>query len=515
MKSLSKPIFVRRLDSLSAQSLSGTEDAERVVWSADSQNLAFFAQGKLKKVASAGGGPPSRIADVAGRDAAWSAGSVLLIGGQDKGLVRVDALGGQPVPVTELEPEETTHDYPDFLPDGRHFLYMARRGRNPERRDVFVGSLDSKDRVLLPGIHSGTRYSPTGHVLFLRDGTLMAQRFDVKRLELTGDAFPIAEQVLGGVTTSFSVSTNGSLAYVNTTTASAASQLAWFDRQGKQVSTIGPVGRYINAELSPNGKMVAFNRDNEVLLFDIDRNQESRFVSHPAANIAPNWSPDSGTIAFSSSRESTGNAGPESVGAGNLYQRAVGVVGEERLLLKTDAAKRITDWRRDHIIYVSDGDIWALPIPVSDDPKPLRVTETSHNESQARVSPDGRLIAYVSNESGNRTAVFVQSFPEPGAKKQVSAGDGTTPRWNPGGEELFYIVPAPTNLSAVSAGTLMSVSIKTVGRDLQIRTPVELFRIRGGFIGFREGRFLLNVTSTAQGSPPITVIQHWGATLKK
>ena len=504
-------IWVRPMDSPVAQALPATENATRVIWSADSQNLAFFALGKLKRVPAAGG-TPTVICNESGRDAAWSAEDVILIGGQGKSLLRVAAQGGQPVPATALEQGETTHDYPDFLPDGRHFLYMARRPN--QERDVYVGSLDSKKRVLLPGIHSGTRYSPTGHVVFLRAGTLMAQPFDVKRLKLTGDAFPIADQVEGGATASFSISRNGSVAYLNGTL-STETQLTWFDRQGKQLSRIGPVGRYTSVELSPNGKMVAFERDNDVFLFDVDRNLFTRFISHPAADFSPKWSPDSRTVGFSSSREPTGPANPLNQNAANLYERAVGVVGEEELLLKTSAGKGMMAWSRDYVVYVSEGDIWALPVPASGGLKPLRVTETKFNEGQARVSPDGRWIAYVSNESGNRSAVYVQSFPEPGAKQQVSGGDGTAPRWSPDTGELFYIAPAPTTLAAVSAGTLMSVSIKTVGRELQVGVPVELFPMRGGFSGFRDGRFLLSVPSTSQTASPITVIHNWGAMLKR
>jgi Tol biopolymer transport system component len=510
-----RQIWIRPLDSAVAQPIPGTEGAERLVWSADSQSIAFFADGRLKKM-SAAGGPASVICNEPGRDAAWSREGVILIGGQGKPLLRVSALGGQPTPATEFGPSETTHDYPDFLPDGRHFLYMVRRGTTREDREVYVGSLDSKERVLLPGVHSGARYSPTGHVLFLEGGTLMAQRFDVERLELKGDAFAIAEQVEGGLTTAFAVSENGSLAYLKGTLA-AESQLAWFNPLGKQLALVGERGRYANVELSPNGKLLAFERDNDVFLLDLDRNLTSPLMSHPAADFAPKWSPDSRTIAFSSSRDPAGNMGTFNRAAGNLYERGVGVVGEERLLLKTDAGKTMSDWSPDgrHIIYESGRDLWALPVPVSDASKPLRVTDTPFVETQARVSPDGRWIAYASSESGNRLAVYVQSFLTRGAKQQVSTGAGVAPRWSHDGGELFYVVPAPTTLATVSAGTLTSVSIKAVGSELQIGAPVPLFSIRGGFNISRDGRFLLDVTSADTVPAPITVIHNWSAVLDR
>jgi hypothetical protein len=192
-------IWVRSLDSTTARPLPGTEDAGRPVWSPDSQYIAFVAQGRLRKVAAAGG-PPSQISNEAGRDLAWGAANVILTGGQGKPLLVVPAAGGQPTPVTELGAKETTHDYPAFLPDGRHFIYMARHGgADPEEDwDLFVGSLDSKERKLLPGIHAAVRYSPTGHLLFIRDGTLMAHPFNLNRLELTGEAFLVAEAVAFG-----------------------------------------------------------------------------------------------------------------------------------------------------------------------------------------------------------------------------------------------------------------------------------------------------------------------------
>jgi eukaryotic-like serine/threonine-protein kinase len=165
-------IWVRSLDSPTVQPLPGTEDATRPSWSADSQYIAFFAHGRLRKVAVAGG-PPSVICNEAGRESAWGSENVILIGGQGKGLLRVSAAGGEPTPATELGAKETTHDYPEFLPDGRHFLYLARRGGQPEDWDVFLASLDSEERRLLPGFHAGVRYSPSGHLVFIRDQTLI------------------------------------------------------------------------------------------------------------------------------------------------------------------------------------------------------------------------------------------------------------------------------------------------------------------------------------------------------
>jgi Tol biopolymer transport system component len=509
-------IWVRPFDSTSARALPGTEAAQRIFWSPDSQYIGFFAQGKLKKVAVTGG-PPLVICNEAGRDGAWGAGDVILIGGQPmKPLFRVSAAGGQPSPVTELEANDFSHEYPDFLPDGRHFLFMVRKelglgiGGDSGGWSVYVGTLDSKERRLLPGIAAGARYSPTGHVLFVRDGMLMAQRFDVNRLELSGEAFPVAEQVPGPIAP-FSVSTNGSLAYLSGAGYSGSSQLAWFNRGGKQLELVGTEGEYIDPGLSADGKYVAFGRGNpsDIWVLDIGRGLTSRLTSDAATDTLPVWSTDGRTIAFSSFRDA---------GIPNLYERAVGIVGEDKLLLKSAVASFVSDWSRDgrYLTYTSGNDIWALPL--SGDRQPLRVTETPFSEQNPKISPDGRWIAYSSNETGvgvQAVQVHIQSFPQPGAKQQVSTTGGFQPRWSRDGRELFYVRPDLT---------LMVVSLKPVGAALEMSTPASLFQTRLVFRGSTasrsysvsdDGRFLLNVTSTDSSARSITVVLNWAASLKK
>jgi serine/threonine protein kinase/Tol biopolymer transport system component len=503
-------IWVRSLDASTARPLRGTEEAERPVWSPDSQFIAFFAQGQLKKVAIVGG-PPAVISNQAGRDVAWSPENVMLIGGQGKPLLRVSAAGGEATPATALGANETTHDYPEFLPDGRHFLYMARHGGDPTDWDVFVGRLDSEERHLLPGIHAGVRYSPTGHLLFIRDQTLMAHPFDLTRLELTGEAFPVEAQQTPGPRQSFSISTNGSLAYLSGLS-NPDSQLAWFDRAGKPLGPLSPRGGYSRVFLSPDDRHVAFEPARDIFLFDMERSVTSRFVSTAAADFAPLWSPDGRTIAFASSRDPSGNNSPTSLLAGNLYGRAVGTVGEDTLLLKTDVGKTPSDWSRDgrYLAYDSGNDVWALPLTESGAATPLRVTDTRFVEINARFSPDGRWIAYQSNESGIRFEVYIQSFPNLGGKQQVSASGGSQPRWGRDGRELFYIAPDLT---------LMSVSLKPAGTDLRASTPVPLFQVRVSqgnpdYEVSRDGRFLLNIPASEQ-TARLTVIHNWMAGLKQ
>jgi Tol biopolymer transport system component len=508
-------IWLRSLDSSAAKPLRGTDDAEAIFWSGDSQYIGFFSQGKLKKVPIAGG-PPQIVCNEYMREGAWNAEGVILIGGQvGKPLLRVAAAGGEPVHATELDPskKEISHDYPDFLPDGRHFLFMARSEGGVF--NVYVGSLDSQERHLLPGIATGASYSATGHVVFMHEGLMMAQPFDVRRMTLSGDAVPITETgAAAGPRPFFSLSSDGSLAFL-ANRSRPSSQLAWFDRTGKELALVGPKGLYDSPDLSPDGKYVAFNRAGDVWVMDVDKGITTRLTSDPAIDAYPVWSPDSRTITFSSGRATPG-----------LYQHVFGVVGEDKLLMKPLAPVIPSDWSHDghylayYFLYQrgrSESNIWALHVP--GEPKPLRVTQTPFTEVSPRISPDGHWIAYSSNESG-RFEVVIQSFPEPGVKQQVSTSGGSEPLWSRDGKELFYIAPDLT---------LMAVSVKAAGSSLETAAPSALFQKRlssdtfngGGSIPSRnysvsaDGRFLMNVTDSDSVFTPITVILNWAAGLKK
>lgn len=513
-----KLILVRPLDS-PGQALPSTEGTgPEIFWSADSQFIGFSAEGKLKK-APADGGPAQIIANLPSTGVyagAWNAEGIMLLGSEASPggpLLRVSASGGQTVPLTELDKsrKETSHAYPSFLPDGKHYIFLARTSDPQNPAATYIGDLDSKDRRPLPGIASEAKYSATGHLVFIRDGALMAQPFDAKRLELSGEAFPVADPFVparAAIAGPFSVSARGELAYYVPTAGGAIgvnTELHWYDRTGKSLGVAGEGGEYTYPELSPDSKFVAFSRGSpsDIWVLDIAKHLTSRLTSDPAADTNPKWSPDGRTIAFTSERE----------GAGNIYTRTVGAVGADKLLYKDDMAKSLCDWSRDgkYLAYVANGDVWALPLSGEMSAgKPVRVTETAFTEYYAQISPDSRWIAYDSNETGRRE-VYIQSFPQPGFKQQVSTTGGVMSRWSRDGRELYYYL--------LTDMVVMAVSIKPAGASLEIGAPAPLV-IRPSsttkiYSVSADGRFLLQVppgsgssSGALSGLDSIPVLNH-------
>ncbi len=476
-----------------------------LIWSPDSAYIGFATEGKLKKVAAAGG-PAQVICDLppGGRyTGTWGSDDVILLGVPlgvtGRPIMRVSATGGQPVAATEPDAAQNeSHALPSFLPDGRHFVFQAGGGG---QRAAYVGSLDSKDRKPLPGIASEIRYSPSGHILFIRDGALMAQSFDIEKLEIAGEAVVVADSVGVTSTAPFSVSAIGSLAF-RADPSEGASQLSWFDRAGKQIGPAGLPGNFQDIELSLDDMYVAFESGlpGDIWVLNIESGVTNRVTFDPSREADPVWSPDGKTIAFRGDRE-----------GGRLYTRAFGAVGEDKLLLQGETRDSPDAWSRDgrYLAYTSANDLWALPMPGGG--KPLRITETPFLKENSQISPDGRWIAYESDEPG-RFEVYIQSFPEPGLKQQVSTAGGTVPRWSRDGKELFYISPDQT---------LAAVPLKLAEASLSVGTPVPLFKMsivsngEGNYDVSSSGRFLINTPTAEQSVRPITVVLNWAASLKK
>lgn len=512
-------LWTRPLDSLTAQPLAGTEDAGNPFWSPDSRFIGFFTAGsKLKKIEFTGG-PTQTLADVrGGGGGTWNRDGVILFARTSDGLYRVSATGGAQTPVTTLDEsrKETSHVWPYFLPDGRHFLYLARSVQR-ENTGVYVGALDSKERKLLLNADSSVAYAPPGFLLFLRERTLMAQPFDPNKLQLTGEPFPIAEQVGSNSVTGrafFSVSETGVLALLSSNAANT--QLAWFDRGGKQLASVGMPAVDTGVRFSPDEKRLAVVRFDpqagspDIWLIDLARNSPSRFTFDPASETTPVWSPDGSRIIFASNRD----------GVPNLYQKLSSGAGNDEALLKSAEPMLSHDWSPDgrFILYgvlspKTNVDLWLLPL--FGDQKPALFIQTEFAESQGRFSPDGRWVAYISNESGS-FQVYVQSFPSSGGKWQVSTGGGAQPQWRRDGKELFYLAPDRK---------LMAVEVNGTGPTFVPGVPKPLFDAHVSNVFPGNGhyytvtgdgqRFLVNTLVGDSAPVPFTIVMNWTSGLKR
>ncbi|MEO8587685.1 MAG: protein kinase [Acidobacteriota bacterium] len=503
-------IWVRPLNALVAQPLAGTEDTTRPFWSPDSRFLGFFAEGKLKKI-EVSGGPPQKICDApGGADGSWSSSGVILFDGTgNQPINRVPATGGTPVAAVKADAsrKEGQVGWPEFLPDGMHFLYMAI-GQKAEDSAYRIGTLDVAETKLLAPAQTMVTYAPPGYLLFVRDKTLVAQPFDAKALKTTGEPVPLAEHVgtdnVGLAL--FSVGRDGTLAY---RTGERGDRLLWVDRSGREGETVGEPGDYHNPAFSPGGDRLAFDLADprssrtDVWVRDLKRNVSSRFTFGADGASLPLWSPDGRRMVFA-------------VGD-DLFEKAAEGQGEEKLLLKSDESKFAGAWSRDGqtIAFSSLGkdsnwDIWTLPM--SGDRKPVPFLKTQFSELNPAFSPDGRYLAYQSNESG-RMEIYVQSFPGPGGKWQVSTSGGREPQWRADGKELFYR-GLDQRVMAVDIQTGSSITAGTPQRLFQGRFDTAVSRSR--FVPTADGKRFLTVAPLGrEAMTPTTVVLNWNAELGK
>jgi Tol biopolymer transport system component len=531
-------LWVRALDSWQAQPLSGTDHAAFPFWSADSRFIAFFALDKLKKIAVTGG-PAQTLCDAPNsRGGAWSRDGVIVFAPLNGTLLqRVSAAGGVPVEIRKAE--QGNFRFPAFLPDGRRFLYTDRGGKEP---GVYVASLDSKEVRRLALDQSNAMYAPpsgssrTGYVLFVREHTLMAQPVDAAGMEPAGDVIPVAERVTPQGTATlnqYSLSANGLLIYQAGGTALGA-QLAWFDRAGKLIGNVGAPGLSRDFALSPDGKRVLIERvqdqGSDLWMLDLEHNVESRFTFDlSGVNRSPVWSPDGSRVAFTSSR----------AGTYSIFEKPSNQIGEERQLFRSETASLPYDWSRDGKFLIlastrpktfSRLDLLAFPIGRGEpanrgERKPIPLIESTASEWMGQLSPDGRWLAYVSDETG-RSEVYVQPFAlgsqrAVAGKWQISAVGGE-PRWSADGQELFHLS---------GDGNLMAAQVKTAGTTFERSTPQTLFAAHISGFGTLTGRgttyhyvpsadgkrFLISTNPVASGreAPQINVVVNWLAGLKK
>ena len=498
-------IWLRPLNSLAANPLPGTEGTFRPFWSPDSRYLAFMAEGKLKKVAVSGG-PPEVVCDApSGADGAWSSSGVILFDGRagTDPIRRVNAAGGIPAIVIPGDSAGGV-GWPTFLPGNKHFLYASIAAGGDV--SVMVGSLDGKPGRPLGLKGSRVEYSPDGYLLFARDRTLLAQRFDAGGLKLLGEPFPVAQDlpVGGNAQANFSVSTNGVLIY--RAVGSLEARLVWTDRAGRILSEVAGPADYRAPALSPDGSSVAIRRretsnsDMDVWIIQPGRGTTTRFTFDPASDGNPVWSPDGSRIAWTSNRG----------GSEGVWVKASNGAGQDQLFARIGQNSAVLDWSRDGRYLLAQAvdpktsaDLYLVPLEGDHKPQPL--LQTPFAEARARFSPDGHWIAYQSNESG-RAEVYVISFEGPPGKWQVSTRGGTDPAWSPDGHEIYYLTPDQA---------LMTVPV-TYGASFSPGTPQELFRTRVE-TGTRRNvycvapdnkRFLFQVP-VGETSTPITAVLNW------
>jgi serine/threonine protein kinase len=526
-------LWMRPIDSLTAQPLLGTDDAAFPFWSPDSRFIAYFARQKLLKIA-VNGGPPQTLSTTTGvRGGTWNQdGTIVFNIGPGKTLSRVSSAGGQPTEFMRLTNGQTGYAFPWFLPDGRHFLFYSYAASD-EVAGVYISSLDAAaESKRLVGADTAAVYdSQSGHLLFVRQGTLLAQPFNLKTLAPAGEPFPIAERVESSVAPSiaaFSVSNNGILAYGVGAGSGALQQMTWFDRQGKQIEAVGRPENYRGIDLAPDGKRVAAHRHDgnggDIWVTDLSRSTTSRLTFDASQeNSAPIWSPDGTRIVFASFRN----------GKSGLYQKLANNAGTEERLIESETTIVPTSWSPDgrSIVYqVVEGktasDLWVLPL--SGDRKPAALLHTPFSESFGQISPDGKWLAYQSTETG-RIEVYVQPFPSGAGKWQISTNGGMLPRWRRDGRELFY----PTQ---PSGGKMMAVDIKSSASTFEAGSPKELFDLPSPFVithsGIRPGAgpyYVYAVSANGQHfliqhppsgdttdlTMPIAVVENWAAGLKQ
>jgi eukaryotic-like serine/threonine-protein kinase len=495
-------LWLRSLDSIASRDLPKTDNADNPFWSPDSKSVGFSADGKLKRI-SLENESVMTVADLQNNfGAAWHPdGTILLAPTSSSGLYRVPADGG---PAVELLGTMAGGMFPQFLPDGLHYIYWASKG-------VYLGRLDNSETRHLIDADSNASYAATGHLLFVRGSTLLAQPFDVSKLTMTGAPVAVAEGVIVNSSRHAAVSTSaaGTVTY-RTGAATFERQFIWFDRQGREIEAVGDSDGASrgNPALSPDGRRLAYERITngklEIWLLDLSRGLRSRLIDGGAR---PAWSPDGARMVFQSFRGSTGD----------LYQKLL-PAGAEELLLHTPETKAPTDWSSDgkfilfrstNVTSTASTDLWILPVANGE---PRTVVQTQFAEMNGQFSPDGKWITYQSNVSG-QVEVYAQAFPVAAERVQISTRGGAQPRWRSDSKEIYYIA-LDEQLMAVPT------HVAPGGKTLEPDSPQSLFRTRVGgtlqngperaqYVVSPDGqRFLMN-TITNEATPPITLLLNW------
>lgn len=511
-------IFVRSLGAVGLQAISGTEDAESPFWSPDGRNLAFFAGGKLKRV-DLSGGPAVTVCEAGnGATGTWSPNGTILFStwgftGQHV-LLRVSASGGAVTEATKLDAarREHFHYWPAFLPDGKHFLYAVETGEGwpKEERQIRIGELDSATTRFVARVQSRFEYSPTGHLLFAREGALFAQAFDPVGGVFRGDAFVVAPEIQTYVTTGDADFSVAARAPVLAFEERIRSRLAWVARSGKEDGAVRPDGPYATPRLSRAGDRLAFAQVDprlgtaDIWIQDLQRATTSRATFDPTSEWSPVWLPDGSRVIYAS------DSGGELPDLFWLDPAS----GKNGLLLHSRGVKWPEDVSPDgrFLLYCEmvskQPVIWVLPL--TGDKKPFPFSTQPFSQSSPRFSPDGRFVAYVAEESG-KAEVYVRPFPGPGQAWQVSRAGGKAPRWSPDGREIFFL----------TEHAVMSATVRAT-HGFETTTPLPLFGADLFSAGDKfdyevgaDGRFLVLQPAAGARDTGIHVVANWLSGLRK
>jgi Tol biopolymer transport system component len=501
--------------------LSETEGASFPFWSPDGKSLGFFADGKLKKLEMAGGSVQVICDAPSGRGGTWNKDGVIVFtpsGQLGDGLYTVSASGGTPTRITlpDAARGENSHRWPMFLPDGKHFLYLAANVSGQTDPDaIYVGALQSNEKKFVTKATGNPAYAAPGYLLFYRDRTLYEQKFDANNLELSGEAVPLRRDVsyLPRILHSTYAASDAGVLVAQDGSGVSLSGLIWYDRKGIQTGVVGKTDVYANVALAPNGKTLALdktdagNENADVWTYDLLGASMKRLTFDPAIDATPVWSPDGTRLLFSSSRKRL---------FGLFVKNANGAEEEKFLELgaSDEADKYPSDWSRDgkYILYERATELWVAEMPDLRTRAFVKVPATVKN---GQFSPDGKWVAYASNES-SKWEIYVTSFPEAHGKWQVSSAGGTQPRWRGDGKELFYLA---------ADGKMMAVPV-TPGANFDAGTPVTLFQAnarelvatseRVTYDVTKDGqRFLINTQVKNEDRQPMSVVLNWDADLKR
>jgi serine/threonine protein kinase len=499
-----------------ATSLANTEGASSPFWSPDGQSLGFFADGKLKRLNLVGGAVQVLCEAPNGRGGSWNKDGVILFtpsGTLGVGLYRISASGGTPAQVTVPDKalSEASNRWPVFLPDGIHFLYSGFHisARN-DLYSIYVGSLNSNEKRLVVRAKGNAAYADPGYLLFDRDQTLFAQHFDTKKFELTGEPVPVFTDVqfFPRIAKAVFAASSTGLLVSQRNADSGVSQVLVFDRKGQQTGIALNPGIYGNIMLAPNGRVLAAdttdpaNQNTDIWTYNLENQTSKRLTFVPGIESLPIWSPDGSRIVFSSNRELKFD----------MYMKDSNGAQEEKLIAPGGPDAFPTDWSHDgkYVFYQRGPDLWFVTIPDLRSTQFLKATSTLKN---GRFSPDGKWLAYSSNESG-RWEIYVTSFPDAHGKWQVSNAGGDQARWRGDGKELFYLS---------NEGRIMAVPVK-IGANFDAGTPIALFQANPREMVATSEQFCYDVSKDGQkffintqlktAMTPMSVVLNWGAKLK-